>query len=213
MRPIRANYRTSRYAQGILSSGMFTPEQTLYLETELAKISASLANVDEGFYPRWDDLKFPFTQTKRGSNLKPDFDDTNVGLLFPQNDPAEIVYMIGQFPHSYLSGSNVRPHIHWKQTGASFPVWTMEYMWSSPGDATPSSFTTLTTNTGAFPYVSGNLEQISSFAEIDGTGMKRSSIMLIKFYRDDNVVSGDVLGYEFDIHFQKHRHGTLTEYV
>jgi len=49
----------------------------------------------------WDDMRAPFTQTKRGALDKPDFDYTNVGLLFKQNDPAEIVYIIFQLPHAY----------------------------------------------------------------------------------------------------------------
>jgi len=59
----------------------------------------------------WDDLRFPASQTKQGSNLKPDFDINNVGLLFPQNDADEIIYIIAQMPHDMKLGSNIRPHI------------------------------------------------------------------------------------------------------
>ena len=60
----------------------------------------------------WDDMRAPFTQTKRGALDKPDFDYTNVGLLFPQSNVAEIVYIIFQLPHNYKLGTSIYPHIH-----------------------------------------------------------------------------------------------------
>lgn len=212
MKTIRPSDKGGRYAKGILSAGVFTPEQSRYLEEELEKLVAVIANHDEGYYPRWEDLRFPFTQSKRGALDKPDFDYTNIGLLFPQNDTSEAIYVVAQMPHGYLEGSELRPHIHWQQTGASFPTWTMEYKWFNNGSAVPASFTTISTSTGVFPYVSGNLAQISAFAEIDGAGMGLSSILLIKFYRNDNVVSGDVLGFELDIHYRSDDPGTITEF-
>lgn len=45
---------------------------------------------------RWDDLRFPFTPDKQVANTKPDFDYTNLGLLFPRNDATEQSNMIVQ---------------------------------------------------------------------------------------------------------------------
>jgi len=50
----------------------------------------------------WDDLRFPATATRQGALAKPDFDYTNIGLLFPQNDPTEIIYMIDQLPRHLI---------------------------------------------------------------------------------------------------------------
>lgn len=161
----------------------------------------------------WDDLKAPFTRTRQGALEKPDFDFTNLGLLFPQNNPAEITYTIMQFPHKYKEGSNIKPHVHWRQSAATDVTWKFDYRWYNNGDAIPATWTTLSTSTGVFPYTSGNLAQISSFPEIDGTGKKLSSIFEVKFYRDDNTTTGDVLGKEFDIHFQLDQNGSRQEFI
>lgn len=211
MKEVRASDRTGRYVPGPISEGVFSPEQLWYIREELLRISAAVNTLDEGWYPRWDDLQFPFTETKRGSLLKPDFDETNVGLLFPQNDTAEIVFMVGQMPHGYYPGSDIIPHVHWQQTGATFPTWDLEYKWFNVGGVVPGSFTTISTSTGEVPYVSGNLHQLSKFAAIDGAGKTLSSILLMKFYRNDNDVSGDVLAFEFDIHFQSIAPGSRNE--
>lgn len=159
----------------------------------------------------FNDMLFPFTQSKQGANLKPDFDYTNIGLLFPQNDATEIVYITAQLPHSYKLGSDIHPHVHWQQSAATAVTWKMDYKWFNNGAAVPANYTTISTNTGVFSYSSGNLSQISSFPVISGTGKGLSSILLIKLYRDDNVTTGDVLGFQFDIHFEIDTIGSREE--
>lgn len=162
-------------------------------------------------YDQWDDLRFPATQDKQGSNLKPDYDETNNGLLFPQNDTSEIIYIIAQIPHSYKYGTALRPHIHYIQTGATLPVFKLKYRWYELGSAVPS-FTTITSTTVVFTYTSGSIHQLLQFPEISGTGIDMvSSIMDIQLWRDDNVVSGDVLVKEFDIHYRSDTLGSLEE--
>ncbi len=164
--------------------------------------------------PVWDDLRFPVTQTRQGALGKPDFDTTDLGLLFPQNDPTEIAYIIAQIPHEWKLKSGLRPHIHFIQTGASEPVFKMDYRWYKNGADPTGSFTTITCDTMAFTYSSGSMLQICSFPEIDGAGINSvSSILDIKIYRDDNVVSGDVLVKEFDFHYQKDAGGSRQEFI
>jgi hypothetical protein len=55
------------------------------------------------------------------------FDETNIGLLFPQNDTTEIVFVIAQIPHNYKLGTNIKPHIHFVQSSASTPTFKIEY--------------------------------------------------------------------------------------
>ncbi len=55
MRTVRVSDVTGRYAKGILSAGVFTPEQTRYLEEELEKIVAVVANYSEALIPRSGD--------------------------------------------------------------------------------------------------------------------------------------------------------------
>lgn len=162
----------------------------------------------------WDDLRVPFTQSKQGVNLKPDFDYTNLGLLFPNNDTAEVVDIIVQFPHNRQSQSNIRPHLHFIQTSASQPVFKIAYRWYNNGDTVPGSFTTITASSFAFPYTSGNMLQIVGFPEIDGNKINSlSSMMDIKLWRDDAVVTGDVLVKEFDIHYLLDGDGSQYEYL
>ena len=160
----------------------------------------------------WDDLKFPFTSTRRGSLSKPDFDYTNVGLSFPQNNPDEKIYAVGQFPHNRKAGTDVNFHIHWTQTTASYPTWKVDYLWYDNGDQIPA-WTTVSGTSGIFPYVSGSMAQITDIADVVGTNIIGvSSIIKLIIYRDDNVVTGDVLGDEFDVHYKIDSLGSDQEY-
>ena len=162
----------------------------------------------------WDDLRFPLTRDKQGQSSKPDFDFADLGLLFPQNDDAEIVYLIAQFSHERKNGSNIRPHVHFIQDNALTPVYKMDYRWWDNGELMPGAFTTITANSFVFTYSGGGMLQIVDFPEIDGstiTGV--SSMMDIKLYRDDNVAIGDVLTKEYDIHFQNDMSGSRMEYI
>ena len=114
----------------------------------------------------WDDIRFAFTLQRQGATGKPDFDYTNMGLLFPQNDAAEIVYIIGQMPHDWETSTDIYPHVHWVQTGATFPTWKLDYRIYDNGDDPTGSFTTIETSTGEFSYTSGSLAQISDFPAI-----------------------------------------------
>ena len=162
----------------------------------------------------WEDLRFPATQTKQGNTLLPDFDYTNIGLLFPQNDDTEIAYIIAQIPHAWKLGSNIRPHIHFIQTSADIPIFKIDYKWYDNNGTVPATWTTIATTDCEFTWSSGSLLQICSFPEIDGSGITGvSSILDIKLYRDDNVVTGDVLVKEFDIHYLVDADGSRQEYI
>lgn len=150
----------------------------------------------------WDDLRVALTSGRLGANAKPDFDEVNVGYLFPQNDAAEILYLITQLPHDYEEGSSIIPHIHWLQTSASTPTFKIDYMWIDI-EATTTTFTTAEAVTHTKTYVTGAMHQMTEFPTITGTGKTISSIFVCRLYRSDNNVSGDVLAWEFDIHYKK----------
>lgn len=163
------------------------------------------------FYGAWEDLRFPFTQLRQGALAKPDFDETNVGLLFPQNDATEKIFIVAQMPHSYQEGTAIYPHVHWQQSANTAVIWKLDYKWFNGGDAVPASFTTISTSSGLFTYSSGNLHQKTFFDSIDGTGKRISSMLLMKVYRDDNTTTGDVLGFEFDIHYKSNTSGSRSQ--
>ena len=166
----------------------------------------------------WDDMRAPFTQTKRGALDKPDFDYTNIGLLFPQNDAAEIVYIIFQIPHDYKLGTSIYPHIHWQQMNANNVVWKLEYKWFNPDGLVPGGFTAATATTRRYTWAAGNLNQYDGWTAISGAGIiDISSIFLVKIFRDDNVDAGagggDALAFEFDIHYEIDTIGSKSEFI
>jgi len=152
-----------------------------------------------------EDLRFPVTVLKQGATSKPDFDYTNIGLLFPQNDATEIVYIVAQLPHKRVPDSDIIPHVHCRLAGAGQPVMKMDYKWYNPSaTAIPSSFTTYTMNVNTATWSTGTISnKIYGAAAIDGTGKTDSSVLIIKLYRDDNAYTGDLLVDEFDIHYSK----------
>jgi len=159
----------------------------------------------------WEDLRFPATQLRVNpvTNV-PDFDYANLGFLFPQNDDSEIIYAIAQMPHAWKQGSAIKPHIHFIQESASEPVFKIEYRMEPDASFTPS-----TSNGFAVSYPGGSavIHQIATFPEIDMSGYPISSVIDFKIYRDDNVVTGDVLFKEFDIHYQIDTVGSRSEYT
>lgn len=162
----------------------------------------------------WDDLFVPLTTTRVGSNSKPDFDYTNIGYLFPNNDAAEILYFIIQFPHRWKTGTTVFPHVHWRQAANQTPVFKLDYKWYSIGEAPPANFSTYTMDQLAVTYTSGTLHQISNGAAgISGAGKGISSIMVCKLYRQDSAYTGDCLVDQFDIHHEIDAPGSRTEYT
>ena len=165
----------------------------------------------------WDDFSVPASLQRQGATTKPDFDYTNMGLLFPQNDPGEIAYMIAQMQHRKALGSAIFPHIHYIQSGATLPVFKLDYRWYNNGSAVPGTWTTISTADGAgivFPYTSGSILQILPFPDITAIANEGiSSNLEMKLYRDDNVVSGDVLVKYFDFHYQNDSTGSTQEYT
>lgn len=162
---------------------------------------------------RYDDIVFELTQTRQGSNLKPDYDFTNIGLLFPQNLTSEIVYITLQMPHAWQVGSTIYPHLHLIQSQNLQATFRIEYKWYNIGDTVPASWTVYNLTDYAIPYTSGSISQIIKGAGgISGVGKTISSILKIKLYRNDNVYVGDILADQFDIHILKDSLGSQLEY-
>lgn len=167
-----------------------------------------------GDHITWEDLRVPLTQTRQGALGKPSFDYTNVGYLFPQNDSDEVLYTIIQMPHAWKQGSDVFPHIHWKQSANQTVLFKIDYKWINIDNSVPLEFTTISLDSIRIPYTSGDIHQISECSNpISGTGKLISSLLLIKIYRDDNTYTGDVLAWDFDLHYQVNSMGSRLEYI
>ena len=164
----------------------------------------------------WDDFSVPFTLDKQGQSSKPDYDYDELGLLFPQNDATEIAHFTAQMQHRKKLVSGLRLHIHYIQDEAEVPTFKIDYRWYNNGSTVPESWTTISTGDGSgaiFAYSSGSILQILPFAEISAPiGESVSSNLDVKFYRDDNTVTGDVLGKYIDFHFVSDTLGSYEEY-
>ncbi len=160
----------------------------------------------------WEDMRFPFGRERQGATLKPDYDTTNLGLLFPQNDPTEIVYITDQFSHSVKLGHEVRPHLHYFQDEPDHPIFKMDWRVYKNG-ATPGGFNTITAAAWRHTYTAGVILQKVTFPAWDLSAIDTMSAFFdIKFYRDDNVVGGDVLVKGLDLHILTDSIGSADEF-
>lgn len=164
---------------------------------------------------RWDDLSVSASTTKIGSNLKPDYDYTNLGLLFPQNNTSEKVYLTFQMSHKKKLNTPVRLHIHFIQNSLAIPVFGCTYRFYNNGSLVPS-FSSEIETTGILPFAweSGNLLNIIKFPEINApTNEGLSSNLDVILYRKDNTVSGDVLVKYIDLHYEIDTDGSNEEFI
>ena len=161
----------------------------------------------------WKDIPILSATLKSvGIANKPDFDTTNLGWLFPQNDTTEALGFTLQLNHDWVKGTEIRPHIHFIQTGSGIAVFKMQYRVYSPGEAVPP-FSANQTQTGyALTYTSGSIHQIAILPAITMTGKTESCLVDIKIWRDDNVVTGDVLVNSIDAHGLFNSFGSIAEY-
>lgn len=161
----------------------------------------------------WEDFRVNATTTRQGATSKPDFDYTNLALLFPQNDATEKIYVSDQMPHAWQARTEIKPHVHWIQESSDVAVWKLDYRFTSNGKTFDTGTTTIQTVSQVFPYPgSGSILQISRFPPIDMGKYELSTIFDFVLYRDDNVVTGDVKFKSFDFHYLSSFYGSTQEY-
>lgn len=182
--------------------------------SNLNAMDNQIYEIDQKLLPKYNDIVFEFTPTRvNPTTSKPDYDYTNMGLLFPQNDPTEIIYITVQLPHSWKEGTTIYPHVHVRQSANQQAVFKLDYIWYNIGDEIPTVWTTYTMNEYAIAYTSGNRSQIlKNSVGISGAGKVISSILKIKLYRDDNVYTGDILADQFDIHIEVDSFGSEEQF-
>lgn len=164
----------------------------------------------------WDDLLIEMKESLKGALTKPDWDATNFGLLFPQNDTSEYIVFNVQMPHRWKEGSTIYPHVHFFQNQNVTPTFKIDYRWVNIGVAVPSFTTgyTMSTIVGAQTWTTGMLHRIvGNTSGISGSGKTMSSMLQIKLYRQDNTYVGDCLVVSFDIYFEIDSLGSSSEYT
>lgn len=163
----------------------------------------------------WDDIFFPASQHKVGSNTSPAYDETNLGLTFPANDETAISFINAQIPHLW-KGTAISPHVHIAQAASAIPVFAMAYRWYAIGGRPTGNFTIVTTNAAVVTYVAGTYHQLLEFPDITPplADMGSSSIIDIKLYRKTgDGAASTVLLKNFDIHLESDQPGSRTEYT
>lgn len=190
-----------------------------------------LTNKDEGvgFEPsRWDDLRVSPVASKAGGSKAPvftKFTDNGAGsqgvfaYAFGTATEKELYFEV-QLPHTWVAGSDIKPHVHWSHVEASPPgttnvQWGLEYTWANadpPGHVFGT--TTIITGSTTVPVSSTRQQFITSLGTIDGTSKWLSSVLLCRVFRDvanDNF-AGDAFALSFDFHIQHNTWGSIAEF-
>ncbi len=170
----------------------------------------------------WDDLRFPATAVNPpGQAADPDFDTTNGTWLFDAAG-TETIFLIAQMPHAWKEGSTIKPHVHWyKSTSAAGNVmWQLDYKKFPIGEVGDAAFTTLTATTTVSGTPDNDTAQehlLTSFADIDMTGLTLSDMLLMKVSRIGgnaaDTYGADCSLLEFDIHLQLDTMGSERLYI
>jgi hypothetical protein len=161
----------------------------------------------------WDDLSWSAQQLKSigvATDL-PDYDKTNLGLLFPDNDTTENIGIVGQMLHDWKQGSSIYPHVHVIQTSADTSRWKLKYRVYNRGATVPTVWSVISSTTKEYTWSTGSLHQVINFPAISMTSKTISCNIDMVIYRDPaDAITGDVLLKYFDIHYEKDGLGSPT---
>ena len=171
----------------------------------------------EGDARTWTDFSVPLTRDKQGQSSKPDYDFTNLGLLFPQNNETEEIYLNLQMLHQKALGLSIEMHVHYIQSAAEQPIFELQYKFYNNGGDVPGSWTTIDTsaNKGRYTWTTNDMMQKGNFSTIAAPANEIVSANLdVKLYRQTgDGLAGDVLTKYVDFHFQIDSLGSAQEYL
>jgi hypothetical protein len=149
-----------------------------------------------------------------------------VGFEFNSRYPEEPLGIVNQMPHSAVTGTVVRPHIHWLQTGPYDPNWMIRWRIIENGAVVPAwsgaNIAKWDSHVFAAPGIGVTILQITKFPDISPAFTGVSGIMDIQLFRDTSNTSGlfaapentDVQYVkEFDVHILFDTVGSGLEYA
>ena len=131
--------------------------------------------------------------------------------FFRNGAGVEAMSFTVQLPHNWKEGTTIYPHIHWvpRASGSGNIQWNLDYSWADLDETTPATFPAITTSSVVIsgPFTENNhlLSKLTSGnVGIDGTGKKKSSVLICRIWRDSSV-SGDTYnndagGLSIDFH-------------
>lgn len=165
----------------------------------------------------WDDIRIAGLAIKTNASA-PELIALSGGLLiygFDGNATLEQGYFVIQMPHTYKTGTDLHPHVHWAKSvdATGNVVWFLEYALADINAAYPSTTTisaVCTAAVGAWIHTKSDLPVISS-PSITGI----SSMLVGRLYRNPadalDTYEFDAGLLEFDIHYQVDGIGSDTE--
>lgn len=173
----------------------------------------------------WDDVRAPASGINPpGAVSDPDIDPTTGELLFADNKTEQVAIFL-QMPHSWVPGTLMQPHVHWKREDAGDVYWRLQYKFYALGEEVAGSYTTIFETLSDYKgtYIANSptvvLHDYTEFPAIDTTGLTPTNAVSPVFEcilarvggDDDDDYSGDCRFLEFDIHFQGNGHGSFAE--
>lgn len=165
----------------------------------------------------WDDLRFPAQSINpAGSAAPPSVDtDTIPGTLLFAFNADNHVAGVGQMPHAWQRGTNVRPHIHWAKTttAAGAIAWQLRYAVLSIGDTFTAYSDWVTGTLAVSDSNTVGKHALTTFGEINMAGHKESCLILWELRRDvsEDSVDAAVRLFELDFHYRTNKTGTKDE--
>lgn len=173
-------------------------------------------------YPRWQDLRVPLLSTNAGGTNAPTpvVVKVNGGSqgVFAHQFSATVeqeLYCSIQLPHE-LYKTHAHPHVHWitpTPAANATAVWGIEYCIANVNATYPAATTIATAAGGA-----GNVafkHVLTELPEIDLSGARDSSVLLVRFFRDATNASDTLAACwasDFDLHVQVGDKGSILEY-
>jgi hypothetical protein len=168
----------------------------------------------------WEDLRFPAQGINpAGAADAPSVDTTLTGypgtLLF-SGSQENVIAGVAQLPHAWKRGSAIRPHIHWSKPvgSANATTWMLYYrILGFSGEVHGNLVGPVAATATLGDPTTANSMLITAFGEIDMTGQKESACLAWQIRRMGNsdADNGTARLFEFDIHYQTDKSGTVAE--
>ena len=166
----------------------------------------------------WTDLRVPGISGVGGAGVSPTFAQIGSTGIYAMRFSATVVnrmHFAAQLPHSYMPGTEIRPHLHWMPDGTDTgnALWEMDYLWLNMGEAVGSEATLQVLAAGN----GNNLEhQVGGFSTIAKTNAMPSSMLIFSIARLGNdgtdTLTDPAFLLEMDFHYQQGPAGSVAEF-
>lgn len=180
----------------------------------------SFSNPFDGYVQyQWDDFLVPMTRARiNAATSKPDYDTfkNNVKAHLFDKASTETVTFDVQLPHSWVEGTEIRPHVHWcpVDTDTGSVLWRLEYTIASVNGTFGA-----TTTIDVLDAADGTAykHQVAAFPAITMTGHTVSCMLVCALSRiggdGTDTYDNDAAGLAIDFHIAKNSYGSSQEYT